>query len=103
MKKLFIAFAVMASLPTFASDCESVDYQMKAYKVGLASHADVLDAMSCNLNEISSESAVCNTKIGIKKDILQQALKAYNVGLITEQQVSEARKDVAIQTLNCIK
>ncbi len=102
MKKLLIGLSLLASLPALASSCPSVDEQIKAHSVGLVSHVEVLDAIDCNLNEISSAKSLCNTKIGIKKDNLQHALKAYNVGMITEQELTEARKEVAIQTLNCI-
>lgn len=100
MKNLVIISILLTSSLTLA--CDSIDLTLKKYDVGLASSSDIAKTINCNLEDMYVRG-LCNTKVGIKKDLLDHAIKKYNVGLVTKQDVENARKALNRVKSSCTK
>ena len=100
MKNLLILTILLTS--SFSLACDSVDLTLKKYDVGLASSSDLAKTIACNLED-AYVRGLCNTKIGIKKDLLDHAIKKYDVGLVAKQEVENARTALKKVERSCTK
>ena len=70
MRKLLILTCLLFTNITLANDCPSMDQSLRSYEMGLSDISSVLSSIGCNLETSSNTKAVCETKIGVKQDIL---------------------------------
>ncbi|EQC43885.1 hypothetical protein [Bacteriovorax sp. Seq25_V] len=90
MKKLMTFAMLVLSINSIA--CEAVDTTLIKFEYGMASQADVAKSIECNLNEKMGVKSLCQTKIGLKADLLKIVKSEFDYGLATQDQVDEAQE-----------
>ena len=100
MKYVFlILFMVFGSFAMAEQDCPSVDETIRNANIGSASSIDISQALLCHLNK--ANSPLCNTRVGIYKDILLSVEERFRVGELTIEDVDKAKQDVADAVASC--
>jgi hypothetical protein len=111
MKLLIIASLLATTAPAFASTCPSVDKVIENAKKGriefntpydFSLDAAVASATLCNI-ENSDVITLCETKIGLLKDLVKSAQAAFEVGETTRTVVLELENKLSTTTKACQK
>jgi hypothetical protein len=101
MKKVLILSTLLVSMSSFATDCTSVDEAINKYRIGFIDQMELSEVIDCNLNEVTTLKTLCNTKVGLKKDQLMTAVKMYDVGMITKEELDQVKVDLEASRDNC--
>ncbi len=100
MKYVFLfLFMVCGSFAMADQECPSVDETIRNANIGSATQIDLMQAVLCHLNK--ANSPLCNTRVGIYKDILLSVEERFRVGELTIDDVNKAKQDVADTVASC--
>ncbi len=100
MRYIFLlSFMVFGSFAMAEQECPSLDETVRNVNTGVASSMDIAQALLCHLNK--ANSPLCNTRVGIYKDILLSVEERFRVGELTVEDVDKAKQDVANAETSC--
>lgn len=95
MKQIMLLVLVIFGSFAMAEEkqrCPLLDEIVRQVHIGSATAIDLAKATLC---EFEKTGALCNTRIGINKDVLDSAKERFRVGELTIEDVQKAEQDVA--------